>query len=113
MRLVGGVSAVVSLGDAVEEAGADDAAATPDLGDLAKLKIPSLVNTDLGDEVESLGVGDNLGSVERVAHFLHKLFLTHLKIEVPVTWSLKDSGSNLTLVAHGGKNSRFDRTGDG
>ena len=60
----------VSVGDAVEEAGADDATATPDGGDAAEVEAPIFLLAHGFDEVETLRIGDDLGGVECVVHFL-------------------------------------------
>ena len=62
--------AAVGVRDAVEEAGADDAAAAPDGSDAAEIEAPVLLFAHGFDEVESLGVADDFRCVEGVVHFL-------------------------------------------
>ncbi len=57
----------VGVGDAVEELGADDAAAAPDLADRAEVDVPAVLGGAGADLVEALRVGDDLRGVEREA----------------------------------------------
>ena len=58
---------VVGFDDAVEEFRADDAAATPDGGEVAGVNIPVVVGGAGGNFVESLGVCHKFGGVEGAA----------------------------------------------
>ena len=69
-----GVGAV-GVGDAIEEAGADDATAAPDGGDAAEVELPVLLGTHGLNEVETLGVADDLGGVEGVVDFFDQFLL--------------------------------------
>ena len=60
----------VGVGDAVEELGADDAAAAPDLGDRAEVDVPVVLGGAGADLVEALRVRDDLRGVQRQAHVL-------------------------------------------
>ena len=64
---------VISLPDAIQELRADDATATPDGGEIARVNVPTeLLGTGL-DLIEALGVGDELGSIESAAYVLNEL----------------------------------------
>src|SRR6185295_5091662 len=56
--------ALVRLGDAVQEAGPDDAATAPDAGHGAAVDVPAELRARRGDLVEALRVGDDLGRVQ-------------------------------------------------
>ena len=57
-------SAVVGASDVVQEAGADDATASPDPGHGTQVDVPAELRRGGGDLVEALGVGGDLGAVE-------------------------------------------------
>ena len=63
---------VVGLDDAIEEFRADDAAATPDGGEVAGVNIPIVVGGAGGDFVEPLGVGHEFRGVEGAANVFDK-----------------------------------------
>ena len=67
-RQVGGLG--VGVGDAVEELGADDAAAAPDLRDRAEVDVPVVLGGAGADLVEALRVRDDLRRVQGEAHVL-------------------------------------------
>ncbi len=69
-----GVGAV-GVGDAVEEAGTDDATAAPDGGDATEVELPVFLGPHGLDEVETLGVADDLGGVEGVVDLLDEFLL--------------------------------------
>ncbi len=60
----------VGVGDAVEELGADDAAAAPDLRHRAEVDVPAVLRRRRRDLVEALRVGDDLRRVQGEAHVL-------------------------------------------
>ena len=60
----------VRLGDPVEELGADDAAAAPDLRDLALLDVPAVLLGAGDDRVEALAVGEDVRRVQGLPHVL-------------------------------------------
>ena len=62
MRVLAG--SVVGTSDVVQEAGADDATASPDPGHGAQVDVPAELRRGSGDLVEALGVGGDLGAVE-------------------------------------------------
>ena len=57
--------ALVGVHDAVEHAGADDAAGGPDRGDLAQIEAPAILRAGDRHLLEALLVGDDLGRGER------------------------------------------------
>ena len=63
----------VGVGDLLEEAGADDAAAAPDAGDRREIELPVVFLLGLAHELEALGVGADLRAVERVADRVDQL----------------------------------------
>ena len=67
-RQVGGLA--VGVGDAVEELGADDAAAAPDLRDRAEVDVPVVLGGAGADLVEALRVRDDLRRVQGEADVL-------------------------------------------
>ncbi|MNU73105.1 hypothetical protein D3C71_625820 [compost metagenome] len=68
--------AAEGVGDAVQKARADDAAAAPDRGDAAQVELPAFLLAHGLDQVEALRVADDLRGVERVVHLGHqRLFL--------------------------------------
>ena len=62
--------ALIGLGDAVEEDGANDAAAPPDARHRPQVHVPAVLLGSLADELESLGIGDHLRGVERPSDVL-------------------------------------------
>src|SRR5699024_3635101 len=66
-------AALVGLGDAVEEAGADDAAAAPDPRHRAEVDVPAVLLRAGCDLVEALGVGDELRGVQRLLEIVDEL----------------------------------------
>src|SRR5262249_13764377 len=70
----------VRLGDAIEEGRTDDAAGTPDLGDVPLLDVPAVLLGAGDDRVEALRIGDDLRRIERTAHVLDEgLFVRRLE----------------------------------
>ena len=67
-----GVS-VVSVLDAVQEAGANDAAALPDARHFAEVQVPALLVGLGANQVHALGVGSHLGSVQSISHVVDEL----------------------------------------
>ena len=59
--------ACVGVGDFLEEAGADDAAAAEDGGDFGEVEFPVVFFLGFAHELEALGVGADFGAVEGVA----------------------------------------------
>ena len=64
---------VVGLLDAVEELGPDDAAAAPDGGHVAEGDAPVVLGAACLNLVEALGIGDDLGGVQRLADVVDEL----------------------------------------
>ena len=100
----------VGIGDAVQEARADDAAAAPDGGDLREVEIPVLFLAHRGDEVEALGVGNDLRSVECVVDFFHERGLLRRDFRLR---SLQLLAGCDAAVLHRGKDASFDCGVDG
>ena len=71
--------AAEGLGDPVEKGGADDAAASPDSGDVAQGQIPAVIGRGGLQKAETLGVGDDLGHEQGLLQVGEKLF----RVRVP------------------------------
>ncbi len=94
----------VGVCDVVEETGTNDAATTPDGGDFSEVEVPAFFRTHGGDEVETLGVGDDLGGEECVVDF----FDQHLFLEVDIgLGSIENLDCGDALVLHGGQDAGF------
>mmetsp|Transcript_16072 Transcript_16072/g.60802 ORF Transcript_16072/g.60802 Transcript_16072/m.60802 type:complete len:597 (+) Transcript_16072:1159-2949(+) len=102
--------AVVRRLDAVEEASADDAAALPDAGALAKVDGPAVLAGGLADDVHALGVGADLGGVEGLADVVDELGAVH---SGHVGGAGDDLGGLHALVLEPGEEARLERGGDG
>mmetsp|Transcript_4155 Transcript_4155/g.13384 ORF Transcript_4155/g.13384 Transcript_4155/m.13384 type:complete len:478 (+) Transcript_4155:362-1795(+) len=103
--------AVVRLLDAVEEDGADDAAALPDAGALAQVHAPPVLAGRLADQVHALRVGADLGRVQRLAHVVHQLLAVHLG--EAAGGALEHSGRLHALVLERAHEPRVQRRADG
>src|SRR4029453_6547092 len=62
----------VGLGDVLEEFCADDATCAPQRGDLVQLEVPAVLLGSGGQHVQALGVGNQLGGVQRLADVLNE-----------------------------------------
>lgn len=93
-----GVGAV-SVGDVLQEDGADDAATTPHEGDGRIVKLPAVLLGSLPDEHEALRVGDDLGSIETLLQILDESLL--VTRELSSGRAIEDGASADTLVLEG------------
>ena len=100
----------VGVGDAVEEAGADDATAAPNGGDAAEVEAPVLLLAHGFDQIETLSVADDLGGVEGVVDLLDELFLVGGDVDLRAG-ELGAGGDALLFLA--GKDAGLDGSVDG
>ena len=98
---------VVGLGDPVQEAGADDAAAAPDLGQLAHLEVPVVGARGRGHLLEALRVGDDLRGVQRGADVVDERLGRAARLRAG-----EHAGGVAALVAQVGERASEDRLGD-
>lgn len=70
----------VSVGDVLEEDGADDAATTPHEGNGGLVQLPAVLLSGLLDEHEALGVGDDLRGVEGLLQVIDESLLVTFKL---------------------------------
>jgi hypothetical protein len=104
-----GVGAV-GVGDPIEEAGANDATATPDGGDATEIEAPVFLLAHGFDEIETLCVADDLGGVEGVVNFLHEFGLLGGDVDC---WASELSAGGDALFLLRGQNAGFDGGVDG
>ena len=78
---------------------------------LAEIEVPAFFRAHRGDEVEALGVGDDLRGVERVVDFLDELRSSSSSISG--FGSFEDLAGGDALVLHRGQDARFDGGVDG
>ncbi len=90
----------IRIRDAVEELCADDATAAPDRCDAAEIEIPHFLFPRRLDEIEALGVADDLRGVESVVHFLHEVCLVDGDIDL---WAGKLCAGSDAFFLLGGK----------
>lgn len=99
----------VSLGDVLEEDGADDAATTPHEGDGGLVELPLVLLGGVLDEHEALGVGDDLGGVQGLLEVVDEGLLVTLE---DGGGSAEDGAGAATLVLEGREAAREDRLAD-
>src|SRR6266446_4314277 len=65
--------AFVGFDDAIKEFRANDATPAPDRGDVAEVQLPVVLVTRSAEELHALGIGDDLGRIERLTDCFDKL----------------------------------------
>lgn len=85
----------VSVGDVLEEDGADDAATTPHEGNGGLVQLPAVLLGSLLDEHEALGVGDDLRGVEGLLQVIDESLLVTFELGSGAT---KDGAGTGTVV---------------
>ena len=101
---------LVGVGDAVEESGANDAAAAPDAGDVLEVEVP-IVEFAGGSELDhALGVAHDFRGVERVADGVDQSRAISGERSWSRTWKLRAGGD--AFVFQRAENAGFDGTAD-
>lgn len=97
----------VGVCDVFEEDGADNAATTPHEGDGRLVQLPAVLLGGLLDEHETLGVGDDLGSIETLLQVLDESLL--VTSELSNGSAAEDGAGADTLILEGTQATGEDR----
>src|SRR5699024_2381204 len=97
---------LIGIDDAVEETGADNAATTPDAGQVPGVDVPTVFFRTREDLVEALGIGDHLRRVKRATDVLDEV-----RTLGGVYWGSQLTGSELALGGLAGRAIRGERAG--
>jgi len=100
----------IGLGNLLQESGADDTAAAPDLGDLAEIKRPVVFLLRGAHELEALRIRTDLRAVEGVVDRLHKSLL---RAAVFLARALQDLRGGNPFLLDGRDAAGKDGLGDG
>src|SRR5207248_7710239 len=97
--------ALVSIDNAVEKFRANDATATPDGGDVAKVQVPIVLFARGAEELHALRVRNNFGCVERVPDRVDKFVFVAGKLSW--FWLRQNFGGGDAVVFSGRDDARF------
>src|SRR5699024_4262210 len=97
---------LIGIDDAVEETGADDAATTPDAGQVPGVDVPTVFFRTREDLVEALGIGDHLRRVKRATDVLNEV-----RRLGGIHWGSQLTGSELALGGLACRAIRGERAG--